>query len=159
MRRVLITGSRLWTDRIKLSNAMNLEMLHPDAANGLTIVNGMAGEGADLMVHEWFMTYHLNPWVHEEEHHADWERACDASCYHRPRFKNGRPYCPMAGHLRNQEMVDTGADICLAFPVGTKASKRSRGTWDCMDRAKRAGIVVVNLGIDQESDDGQERLF
>jgi hypothetical protein len=34
-------------------------------------------------------------------------------------------------------MVDLGADLCLAFPM-----PRSRGTWDCVRRAKKAGIVV-----------------
>lgn len=42
-----------------------------------------------------------------------------------------------AGPMRNQEMVDLGADLCLAFPMGA-----SRGTRDCMRRAEAAGIPV-----------------
>lgn len=42
-----------------------------------------------------------------------------------------------AGPLRNQHMVDLGAKICLAFPTAD-----SRGTWDCVNRAKDAGIKV-----------------
>lgn len=44
-------------------------------------------------------------------------------------------YGKRAGGMRNQKMVDSGADICVAFPLGT-----SVGTWDCVRRAKAAGI-------------------
>ena len=36
-------------------------------------------------------------------------------------------------------MVDLGADVCLAFPLG-----ESRGTRDCMRRASEAGIPVID---------------
>lgn len=39
------------------------------------------------------------------------------------------------GGVRNQEMVDFGLDLLLAFP-----SPDSRGTWDCVTRASKAGI-------------------
>lgn len=42
---------------------------------------------------------------------------------------------PAAGPLRNQRMVDAGARGCVAFPGG-------RGTADCMQRCKAAGIPV-----------------
>lgn len=40
---------------------------------------------------------------------------------------------------RNAEMVSEGADLCLAFPT------RSTGgsTWDCVRRARRAGIPIT----------------
>lgn len=136
MRRVLITGSRDWPNRNTVWRALGDQLLHPGAADGLTVINGMCPTGADLHAHEWYLT-HASKWVHEDPHPADWERPCDSNCYHKPRTKNGRPYCPMAGHLRNQEMVDTGADVCLAFPL-----EDSRGTKDCMKRAKKAGIPV-----------------
>lgn len=43
-----------------------------------------------------------------------------------------------AGPIRNQQMVNLGGYIaCLAFPlIG------SRGTWDCVARARRAHIPV-----------------
>ena len=57
-----------------------------------------------------------------------------------------------AGALRNQEMVDYCAAqpepcVCLAFPC-----PKSRGTWDCVRRAKAAGIRVVVAKI--REDDG-----
>jgi len=42
-----------------------------------------------------------------------------------------------AGPMRNKRMADLGAVLCLAFPKG-----ESRGTWDCIKRANRAGIPV-----------------
>ena len=46
---------------------------------------------------------------------------------------NGR----RAGPIRNQWMVNAGADVCLAFPLAG-----SVGTWDCVRRARAAGIPV-----------------
>ncbi len=42
-----------------------------------------------------------------------------------------------AGPERNQRMVDRGADLLVAFPGGV-------GTNDCVGRAKRAGILVLD---------------
>lgn len=42
-----------------------------------------------------------------------------------------------AGTLRNERMVQLGADLCLAFPLG-----QSTGTRGCMDLAEKAGIPV-----------------
>jgi len=39
------------------------------------------------------------------------------------------------GPVRNQEMVDAGADLCLAF-----IARDSRGARDCFSRARNAGI-------------------
>jgi hypothetical protein len=46
-------------------------------------------------------------------------------------------YGEKAGLIRNQMMVDMKPDLVVAFPL-----KDSRGTWDCMNRAKKAGIPV-----------------
>jgi hypothetical protein len=48
-----------------------------------------------------------------------------------------------AGPERNQEMVDAGADIVYAFPV-----EGSRGTWDLVKRARKAGLPVQVYGED-----------
>src|SRR3990167_3968368 len=42
-----------------------------------------------------------------------------------------------AGSIRNQQMLDTGIDLVLAFP-----GPDSRGTWDMVRRAERAGVPV-----------------
>lgn len=42
-----------------------------------------------------------------------------------------------AGPIRNQEMVNLGANLCLGFP-----GPGSKGTWDCLAKAVDAGIKV-----------------
>lgn len=51
-------------------------------------------------------------------------------------------YGKRAGSLRNQQMVDTGADVCVAFP-----GPDSIGTHDCIRRAKRAHIPVLVFDV------------
>jgi hypothetical protein len=75
----------------------------------------------------------------EESHPADWDRCSLPSCAPQHRKRRGRSgsYCPDAGPARNQAMVDLGADLMIAFPLG-----RSHGTYDAMRRAHAAGIEV-----------------
>lgn len=54
-----------------------------------------------------------------------------------PHPANWKKYGKSAGPKRNKEMVDLGADICLAFP-----QENSIGTIDCMKKAEAAGIEV-----------------
>lgn len=80
-----------------------------------------------------------------EEHPADWTAPCRDTCGKRDHRRPGRggvEYCPAAGDYRNQEMVDAGADVCLAF---FKHGARNAGTADCARRAKAAGITVVRI--------------
>ena len=48
---------------------------------------------------------------------------------------------------RNQHMVDLGADVCLAF-----AEKWASGTGMCARMARRAGIQVIDYGVDTSPD-------
>ena len=114
--RILITGSRNWTDREAIRNAI-AEQSEP--AWDVTVVHGSA-RGADEHANWVALELGLNP----EAHPAQWAQ-------------HGKK----AGPLRNQQMVDAGADICLAFPLG-----KSVGTWDCVRRAKAAGIPVKVYG-------------
>jgi hypothetical protein len=50
-----------------------------------------------------------------------------------------------AGPLRNQAMVDRGADVCLACHRDLASS---RGTKDCVRRALKAGIPVYLIDDD-----------
>ncbi|BBC43622.1 DprA-like DNA processing chain A [Mycobacterium phage AN9] len=122
MRRVLITGSRVWKDRSMVWGALANELRR--SPSGLVVVHGGA-RGADDIADRWAWGkrqegYNVTP----ELHRADWDR-----------------YGKRAGILRNIEMVQAGADLCLAFPLGN-----SVGTRHCMREAERAGIPVVNLG-------------
>ena len=111
--RILITGSRNWNDESALLRALCQYTQTPE--NDITVVHGGA-KGADACAHKAAKALRLNVRVYP----AQWS-------------EHGKK----AGPIRNQQMVDAGADICLAFPLG-----KSVGTWDCVRRAKAAGIPV-----------------
>ena len=110
--RILVTGSRDWADWNLLNDTLN------EYANeqNIVIVHGDCPTGADAMAQRW-VDYQG---VRVERYPADWD-------------KHGKS----AGPIRNQQMVDLGADICLAFPL-----PQSRGTVHCMNAARKAGIPV-----------------
>lgn len=63
--------------------------------------------------------------------------AIDMRADHEPHPADWNTHGEAADRRRNQEMVDLGARICLAFP-----GPQSVGTWDCIRRATKAGIHV-----------------
>lgn len=117
MKRILITGSRNWSfvDGIGFAIIDHEPGWNAGERLPCVIVHG-AARGADTIAANWAEKWQLNA----EAHPADWK-------------KHGKA----AGPIRNQEMVDLGADVCLAFPT-----EGSIGTWDCVRRAKKAGIPV-----------------
>ncbi|GAA0971292.1 SLOG family protein [Actinocorallia libanotica] len=86
-----------------------------------------------------------------EPHKAAWLRPCDDKCRHR----GGRPdrrtgsWCPTASGLRNQEMVDAGADLVLAFLAKGGVNRNTR---DCIRRARRAGLRITPIEIEPEAE-------
>ena len=118
MIRILVTGSRHHRDQFLIYTSLTSVTagLIGDGMDGpIVLVHGGA-DGADKIAKEWAESSGYKP----EEHKARWTNEGFA-----------------AGPIRNQKMVDLGADICVAFPE--KASKR---TWDCLRRARTAGIPV-----------------
>jgi SLOG family YspA-like protein len=116
--RVIVCGSRSWTDEMKIF--ARLSVLPPNT----TIVVGFdpktkRPKGADKIAYREAMRLGLEV----ECHPADWDR-------------HGRA----AGFVRNKEMVDAGADLVLAFWDG-----KSAGTRDTMTRAELAGIPVEEI--------------
>lgn len=121
--RVLVTGSRTW-QRVDVIRAhlRERQLLHGD----LVVVHGHCPRGADAIAHslcaEW-------GWQ-SEPHPADWSTF-------------GR----RAGFVRNQAMVDLGADVCLAF-----IRDGSAGATHTAAAAEKAGIPTVRVsytGSDQ----------
>lgn len=89
----------------------------------VVLVHGGNASGADMMGDVlWRQWRKFQPnWLAEPEiHPADWAR-------------HGRK----AGPIRNQEMVDLGADVCVAF-----IRDRSRGATGTVKLAETAGIPV-----------------
>ena len=127
--RILITGSRRWTDQDAVQRAIASALAGEDHA---TVVHGDA-PGADTCADAAARVFGLAV----EPHPADWA-TCSPNCQHATRTNaQGSVYCPHAGPRRNQAMVDLGGDVCLAFPL-----PGSLGTWDLVHRARRAGIPV-----------------
>ena len=117
--RILVTGSRSLSDYELVRSAIE-EM----------VANSCAPDEHVVIVHG------ACPYGGADEHAQHWaEVAFNAS--HEPHPADFKKLGRKAGPLRNQEMVDLGADVCLAFPTSS-----SRGTWDCVRRAKAAGIHV-----------------
>ena len=111
--RILVTGSRDWRDEERIEEAL-------DAAAGdtyyrnVTLVSGACPTGADQIAETHGVTC---GWT-VERHPADWNT-----------------YGKSAGFRRNAEMVNLGADVCLAF-----IKNGSRGATHTADLAEAAGI-------------------
>ena len=135
--RILVTGSRDWTDREMIYS--DLDRLWDLASGRLVLVHGWCPTGADHFADEWGTSRHG---VTIERHAALWGAACWPECppnhRRRNRLRGPGTYCPKAGHYRNQEMVDAGADQVRAYQLNG-----SRGTQDCIDRARAAGLTVI----------------
>lgn len=117
--RILMTGSRTWTDRRAIAGSIRraLKFLgrEPEQA---TLIHG-AAQGADKLAESIAVELGLRT----EAHPADWNTHnsnCpktdpgNGSCW-QGLTKGGRTYCKRAGFRRNQEMIDSGVDILLAF--------------------------------------------
>lgn len=129
--RVLVTGSRDWTDREIIRRALaEIADSYPHSwdDDGIVLVHGGCNlrrgghpttdppRGADAIAHTLWRSWGLAT----EMHKAEW-------------VTHGRA----AGPIRNKFMVDLGADICLAFILD-----ESPGATDCARRAREAGIPV-----------------
>lgn len=126
--RILVTGTRKGGLREKVHEVLDemySQWVHDPYANDspgerFVVVHG-AAPGVDRAAADWAGRLHAaGDHVDEEPHPANW--------------KDGRK----AGPIRNQKMVDLGADLCIAFPI-----EGSIGTWDCVRKARKAGIEVM----------------
>jgi hypothetical protein len=120
--RLIVTGSRDWTDSELIYAAMGYVKMAwvtlPSTRRGTReeaiLVHGACPTGADDIADRHAMRLGWNV----ERHPAQWSR-----------------YGKRAGYIRNAEMVEAGAEVCLAF-----IRNNSRGATMCADLAERAGI-------------------
>ena len=141
MTRVLVTGSRTWTDRRMVWDALSLTATEY-GINGLVVVHGKAN-GGDTFAEEWALA-NEDKGVVNEPHPAEWLIGSGANAV----------YNPQAGFQRNGYMVDLGARRCLAFLMFcTKSDCPQRhqqhythGAAHCLGLALAAGIPVVSYG-------------
>jgi len=126
-KRLLVTGSRDWSDHRTIYDALYLAYVDL-SSDQVVLVSGACPTGADRMAEEAWEGQGLPI----ERHPADWAA-------------HGKS----AGFRRNAEMVNLGADLCVAFHKGN-----SRGTQHTIDLAHAAGIPVRIYTPIVRSDDG-----
>lgn len=131
MRRLLVTGSRDWSEDHTIWGVLSGQVRE---SGPFVMVHGASATGTDALAHEWL--YLEDPY-------------CDLPCcdpviqrqmrqLEEPHPADAEKYGHAAAPTRNQQMVDAGADVCLAFLL-----PNSRGSIDCMVRARIAGIPVI----------------
>ncbi|MFB7185220.1 DUF2493 domain-containing protein [Streptomyces sp. NPDC056230] len=116
--RILVTGSRDWDNEEAVHRAIFRELYIMKCPHGeAALIHGACPTGADAMA----SAYAHQSGMHVISHPANWER-------------DGKS----AGFRRNAEMVNEGADICLAF-----IKNGSRGASMTANLAEKAGIHTV----------------
>lgn len=124
--RILVTGSRDWQTIGVVRGALDEVLASLPAEQPLVVVHGDCVTGADIMAKTWALTtftpLDTDDYEHvtEEPHPAAWH-------------VHGRK----AGPIRNQNMVNKGAHLCLAF-----IKDGSRGATHTAALAEKAGIPV-----------------
>ena len=92
MFRLLVTGSRDWSDAQAI--VRELEVVNAHEGEQVVLVSGNCPTGADKIAEDVAVKF---GWM-IERHPADW-----------------KTHGKRAGFIRNGEMVDEGADYCVAF--------------------------------------------
>lgn len=116
--RILVTISRNWDEKdyLPIEDALS-EVARGVSYHKVTVVHGASQ--MDFFIAGMARMLGMNT----EPHPANWKEL-------------GK----RAGFTRNQEMVDSGIDRCLAF-----IKSGSRGATDCADRAEDAGIPTSRM--------------
>jgi hypothetical protein len=113
--RIIFSGSRNWSDEPVVLDALKM-IITKFEKDQVTIVVGGA-KGLDQIAENLAKSLHLKVDVF----YADWDLHGKA-----------------AGPIRNQKMLDSGADLLVAFP-----SKDSKGTRHMIDISQKAGIKTI----------------
>lgn len=123
--RILVTGSRTWTDKATIASAISGYLRSIGTTIGgafpFPIVVHGGARGADQLAERVARDWGWTP----ECHRADWDR-------------HGRS----AGYRRNAAMVELGASVCLAF-----IHRHSPGATHTADLAQRAGIPTYRYRV------------
>lgn len=129
--RVLVTGSRQASDQTPIYRELDAlwerwwpNATHPDE---FMVIHGGA-PGADTLAGQWCHDRRDRPGIAQEVHPAQWGL-----------------YGSHAGGIRNQIMVNAGADIVLAF---FRTGAKNAGTRNCVTTARLAGLDVQEFWVD-----------
>lgn len=128
--RILVCGGR---DYMNASNVWGtLEHLH--SRDPITFVVEGGATGADSLAKGWALARKI---PHKTER-AYWTDISHVDAVIRTR-RDGTKYNALAGHWRNQRMLDEhNPDVVIAFPGGS-------GTADMVARAHKAGVQVLEV--------------
>ena len=129
--RVVVCGSRDFDDWPTFTGVMNglRAWHHWPIQEGTTIIEGQCPHGgADKMAEEWAQL-----WDHGHEPFP-------------PGIRPGwsRPTSDMF-HARNRAMIDSGADLCIAFV--NKPLADSRGTASTVNYARSKGVKTIVVEV------------
>lgn len=123
VRRILVTGSRDWTDEALVAKVLFGYWYEAGRSNDVVLVHG-AAQGLDQMA--------ASIWTkngqHAEAYPADWNL-----------------YGKRAGIIRNLKMIDLQPEHCFAF-----IKNQSRGASHCAAAADAAGIPTTIFREDSE---------
>jgi hypothetical protein len=140
--RVLVTGSRDWTDVAAVNDALDAISAHVD--DDIVVVHGACRTGADAYARAWVQD-RLDvgeTTITEDPHPVDWSQGA------------------RGGPIRNHHMISLGADVCLAF-IGLCTARRCResgkrpepheshGASGTAAKAERAGIPTIRIYDDR----------
>lgn len=142
MNRLLVTGSRTWSDSNLIRIALRAAVLSLGVpTREITLVHGGA-QGADRLAGQVAQRMGMQVEVHE----AEWRR-CTDDCIHD--LKAAKRYCPDAGYRRNAKMIALmpPGSLALAFAAAVPG-----GTSGCAQVARRCGLTVVDWGRDTTAD-------
>lgn len=146
--RILITGSRDWIDEEAIRQSMSIAVKYlnskrtgkglPEISDmsDITLIHGTA-KGADVLAGE--VAKDLGMLI--EEHPADWAKHNNDCPDVKPPYPScwqGKERCSRAGHRRNQEMIDSGADVILAFILD-----ESPGATGCLNSARKGHMPSI----------------
>jgi hypothetical protein len=126
--RILVTGSRDWTDRDAIARALRAALMNYWPADVPVLVHG-AAPGADTIADHIWQTWR----THQQDAGAPIP-------FEQPERYPARDF--PSPRARNQHMVDLGATVCLTF-----AQSWASGTGMCARMARRAGIHVIDYGV------------
>lgn len=124
--RVLVTGSRDWTDIDLMRETFETFMLENNHPENPILIHGACPRGADQLADDLWLLAGFPV----ERHPADWDTL-------------GKK----AGFSRNHALVVAGADICYAF-----IRNKSKGATHCSALAELAGIPVKYVRVDDDED-------
>lgn len=131
--RIIVTGSRSWTDHAAIWGALDLVAEAARATGSPLVLAHGCAKGADVIADRWAGQRRMQGWpIEVERFPALW-----------------RTHGKRAGLVRNAEMVKPGADVCLAFILDG-----SRGATHCADLAEANDIRTQR--VERYSDDPPE---